>query len=1257
MNMISTGTFLNEMDASKKQSELVKKLVTAWEKKNTKTARAGGVSLMALSLAACGGEDTTPFAQSDIDAATAPLTAAVTAAESALTAAQLDAAAATVEAAAATDALTAAQESAAAAEFASLGLAETAAAAQVAWAGVQGELTAAKGEATTAKAELATAKAALGEYTDSAAAFSAGAASVDITSDNDAQVNLTLRNAAAELGVTGTATMTNAELITAIKVANDTSVMNASVAADTSFTNLADLVSAYNTLANPVDVADAVSLTTSPDVSAAYDLGGGADTFTANFISDAGAGTTLGAGDNLRGGNGADKLIISVSGTSTGPNTVSSVTTTSIETIEITNFDTAANLLTINGQLMAGVTNVSLTGSSVNGDTSITNLANIVEATMLTGSGDLTLDYQAAAVAGAADDQILNVNGVTAGTFNTDAAVEEVTVVATGTASILTNVAGTAVATLDIDGSANLTITGALAAGVATVNASGATGNISIVASNAANHTITMGTGDDTVNMGANFTAGTTGNDVLVGGDGRDTLIITDSSDLAANSNITGFETLRLSEAGATAAVNQVAGITTVEYSAGAGNATTATGVTDGTAMSVLDNASTLTHTVTGAANPGTTNTLNVSLDHTTANTDIDLAGANGIAAAGIEVMNITSGGVTSLATQTTASTNSMNTLANSTALTTINIDGASDFTLTTTGALTALTSINATDATGRVAVTNASTSATTTTITGGSNADTLTGRAGVDTISGNDGNDTIDGNDGNDTLNGNGGNDGITGGAGNDTVDGGDGNDTIDTEAGNDTVVAGAGNDIIVISTGAFATNVTSADTITGGAGDDILRITDNTGDVNLVTNAANIANISGVETIQMNQAAGRTLTINDLALGMNDGSSLTVDMLTNQTHSVVASGVLNNATTINLTANAAVTSQITYTMANATDNLNFNASDGQISVTNAAFLTASDTITGGSATGDVIAFTSDTALTVDTTAASHVMSGMTGVETLSIDTTNATATADYTITLGDTFVAANMDTSNNTFTITRAAADTGDTDITASAVTSSYVLAITGGTAADVITAGAGADTLTGGAGADTLDGGAGNDEIVGGAGADTLTGGAGSDDFHVDNTTTADSIADFDFGTTTVGATTVDQIQINANYLGGTNGAEAAGSLDTTVDSVDAVAGATGAVGVDGNTDVAIFTGAVYANAAALEVAVETLNSAAVTQDFFAFYQNTFGNTVMAIAESDGAADSGNDFAVTDVFTFTGVGISSVTSVIDTGDFIVV
>jgi len=59
MNMISTGAFLNEMDASNKQETISEKFVAVWEKKNAKAARAGGVSLMALSLAACGSSSTT----------------------------------------------------------------------------------------------------------------------------------------------------------------------------------------------------------------------------------------------------------------------------------------------------------------------------------------------------------------------------------------------------------------------------------------------------------------------------------------------------------------------------------------------------------------------------------------------------------------------------------------------------------------------------------------------------------------------------------------------------------------------------------------------------------------------------------------------------------------------------------------------------------------------------------------------------------------------------------------------------------------------------------------------------------------------------------------------------------------------------------------------------------------------------------------------------------------------------------------------
>jgi Ca2+-binding RTX toxin-like protein len=70
MNMITTGAFLSEMSASEKQKTLVNKLVSAWEKKNSKTARAGGTSLMALSLAACGGSSDKEYTAAELATAT-----------------------------------------------------------------------------------------------------------------------------------------------------------------------------------------------------------------------------------------------------------------------------------------------------------------------------------------------------------------------------------------------------------------------------------------------------------------------------------------------------------------------------------------------------------------------------------------------------------------------------------------------------------------------------------------------------------------------------------------------------------------------------------------------------------------------------------------------------------------------------------------------------------------------------------------------------------------------------------------------------------------------------------------------------------------------------------------------------------------------------------------------------------------------------------------------------------------------------------
>lgn len=1004
-----------------------------------------------------------------------------------------------------------------------------------------------------------------------------------------------------------------------------------------------------------------ITLTTSVDTGSDVTGGSGDDQYIATYIADAGTGTTLNGGDNLVGRGGNDTLTLSVSGASTAAQSITSVTLDGIETVTISNFDSNANDAedtTINGITFTGVTAVNLAGSSTTGDTLVTNLSGIASAGMSNGAGDLNVTYQATAVSGSADTQALAINGTTAGSFTADNGIETLAVTVAGANATITDlVGGTNTSTMTIGAGVNLTVSNALEA-FTSIDATGSTGNISVAADNTTDRdlAITMGAGDDTLNMGSRLTNA----DTLAGGDGTDTLVVSDNSDitdLTSANNVSGFETIRLTEASAAANFDDLTGYTTIDIR---GNGMTTSNVAEGTALLFSDNATgTSTHGVLNAANAGTTNAVTVTLDNTTASTDTDVAT---LVLNGIETINIVSEGDVSTTASSTlfgadqADSNSIATLT-AAAATTINISGSTDlFAVGTGSTVTANTAVDASAMTGSLVYVNRSTATAATSITGGSNDDELTGRNGLDNITGGAGNDSLVGGGGNDIISGGDGIDTITGGAGNDVITGGAGNDVIDTSTGDDNVDAGAGDDTVVLTT-AFATDLTSADTIAAGDGADTLRV-DGTAAVNMVTGAGNLANVSGIETIALNAGTAQTLTINDLTLGINDGNAITARAASTQAHVVDASGVLNSASQVNLTAAAAVTQTITYTISNAKDNLAFNASDGEILATTAAYLTANDTIVGGSATGDRILFSIDSATTIDTTAESHALLNVSGVETLAIDRTNGTATADYVITLGDTFVSNNYDNTNDVFTISSDASDQGDTDIDGSAVSGSFKLNITGGTAADTIKGGAAADTLTGGAGADTIEAGSGNDEVAGGTGADRLTGGDGSDDFAVGDDTSMDIITDFNFGAAT-GTTTVDQVQFDASFLGNAKGADTAGDftaaakLNNSTGSVDTVT--SGVAGIDANTDVAVFTGTTFANAAGLDTTIEGLNSQIVVQDLVAVYQDGFGNVRLAVVESDGAADNGDDFTVTDFAQLTGTTISDIASTVDIGDFI--
>ncbi|MDT8428111.1 MAG: Ig-like domain-containing protein, partial [Pseudomonadales bacterium] len=138
------------------------------------------------------------------------------------------------------------------------------------------------------------------------------------------------------------------------------------------------------------------------------------------------------------------------------------------------------------------------------------------------------------------------------------------------------------------------------------------------------------------------------------------------------------------------------------------------------------------------------------------------------------------------------------------------------------------------------LAITNAAGTAQKFNITGGAGADTLAGAAGAD------------------TLNGGGGNDTITTGNGNNVVDGGAGNDTVTVGTGNDNVTGGAGNDTVI-----FVANLTSADTVAGGDGTD--TVSTNAGRVD-----SDFTNISSVETLTLASTGNTTLGTTAQAAGI---------------------------------------------------------------------------------------------------------------------------------------------------------------------------------------------------------------------------------------------------------------------------------------------------------------------------------------------------------------------------------------------------
>ena len=872
-------------------------------------------------------------------------------------------------------------------------------------------------------------------------------------------------------------------------VVNTEITYNGSNATDNSLAIAATTVATQTTAAN-LAAAQAlnktITLTSGADVLTA---GGGNDTFNALY-STAG-GMTLQGTDTLDGGAGTDVLNVQIG--VTGVTGVASMV--NIETVSA-NFQAAGNLSLLN---TTGIT--TLETSSGTADATFSNIPSATVVLKDTNnSNNATFGFAAAAVAGAADVANLTISGVTGGTV-TLAGIETVNITSTGAANTIAGLTATAATSVKVAGDQGLTITAALGATVATIDASantavggtGGSGVTVIMGAVVATATGTGGSGNDSFNftspLGAVILSGGAGNDTFTsttsltgdsidGGAGTD-IVATNASiaeqySTPATRLIVNNETLSLLSQGTSGATLTVANIDTSMVRVNlAGNATGAVAGGTSGAYTIAGPAGTFTVAVGGATgtgastlgglltltSAGTATTDAASLLNTTVSNN-NVFNGQAITSTGYETLTINSG--TGASTNSAAQTLGAITITPSTSgVGALSLTGNNPITI---GAVTGAKTIDASAMAGAATLTMSSAAGVATTnITGtGGNDTIIAATATAATIIGGAGNDTITGS----TLA--------------DTISGGDGNDTITGGLGRDTLTGGAGVDTFVYAvnaTGSVVSSLAAPDTITDfTSGTDKLQIgqtiTAFIGTFGTASSAQAAAAADGRGNLAYFVSGENNLYV---VAATNGVASTTDTVITLSGVTTIVAGDLSlgsqgTGATLSLTA-AANLSTTTSTNASGLST----GSDDAISST-AAFL-AGSTVNGGLGNDTLTISTAPTTAVLTTLlASSSTGATVTGVENIrftlgttnlitmpndvNLSVTNASATAASTITLGTG--------TGQSFTAT----GTGTNTI----IISGANAAINGGAGVDNITFATGVSPL-----GSTINGGAGLSDIL--------------------------------------------------------------------------------------------------------------------------------------------------------------------------------
>lgn len=440
----------------------------------------------------------------------------------------------------------------------------------------------------------------------------------------------------------------------------------------------------------------------------------GNDTINGVLQANGAAGTTVAPGDAVNGGNGVDTFTISVAGSAGGAYTLSAVSTTGVEKVLLSNFDThVADPTKVDAALMTGVTHMGLSASGADGDTEFLGIKNLVTGEMRNGSADLTLTYNAGVVEGTADTQNLTVSAVTGGTFTANGT-ETLAITSELSNNKLAAVVSDKLKSVTITGDKDLEITTAIdfVAGTdgdttidATINASAFTGKLTVGAD--ANDTdIKGGSGNDTFKMAGELKK----TDKIDGGAGTDTIMMTAAALTDQFTNVSNVEIVRFDASAAAAVAMDVsklsAGVTTVgvDVSDGTDDGTVATTTISNLGSQKVE----IKHTVndvdadgadvviTGAVDTAA-DSISVTLDAIGAISGAAVRGLKTLSVAGFETVNLES------KKSATVTANEVLSLTDTLA-TALNITGDADLTITSTSQK--LTSIDASALTGKLNIT-----------------------------------------------------------------------------------------------------------------------------------------------------------------------------------------------------------------------------------------------------------------------------------------------------------------------------------------------------------------------------------------------------------------------------------------------------------------------------------------------------------------------------------------------------------------------